>query len=152
MDFYQLKMENNLVSFEVAKLAKEIGFDEFCENIYTDYLQDTEYQKKGIYFNPNSILKGRNSYLEKNEYYELFTAPEKSILRSWLIKKYNYNINTKHIPHNQRYGFSVTGNYDDKTGGIIIPYNFKGYESDEECLENALEQVLTLIKKKLFGL
>lgn len=142
-------MEYTLVSYETALLAKEKGFDEFCNDVYTDYLQDTEYSKKGIYLSTDSTLKGRNSYLEKNEYYELFTAPQQYVLQKWLRVKYNYNINVKHITHNQKYGFSVTGNYDEKTGGIIIPYNFKGYDSYGECLENALQQCLNIIKNNI---
>ena len=135
-------MEDTLVSYNTALLAKEVGFD-------SDYVIQC-YRKNG-----NVTLYSKQAHTHctsvGKSIFENFDclAPTQSLLSKWLRVKYNYNINVKHITHNQKYGFSVTGNYDEKTGGIIIPYNFKGYDSYEECLENALQQCLNIIKNNI---
>lgn len=125
-------MEEILISLETAKLAKKKEFNISCVNYF-------------YYGKERDDILGK-VYEDNDEFYY---RPTQDLLKKWLRVKYNYNINIKHITHNQKYGFSVTGNYDEKTGGIIIPYNFKGYDSYEECLENALQQCLNIIKNNI---
>lgn len=122
-------MEDTLINLETAKLLKKVKFDVECANYFY-------YEKE------NDDVLGK--VYEDNE--EFYYRPSQDLLKKWLRKTYNININIKHIPHNQKYGFSVTGGYNEKTGGIIVSYNFKGFDSYEECLEEGLQQCLNIIK------
>lgn len=64
------------VSYEIAKLLKEKGFNEPCFYYYKD---------KVLMFSP--ILKGRNSYQT-----DTYSAPTHQMAMKWLRKKYNIYI------------------------------------------------------------
>lgn len=64
-------MENQLISFETAKLAKEKGFREFCCYAYTN---------DGKYMYGNEI----------GFYWKSYTiSPTQSLLQRWLREKHN---------------------------------------------------------------
>ena len=135
-----------LVSFNTAVLGKEIGFDEFCNDVYIDYLQDTEYSKKGVFLSKDSILKGCNSFSYSNEYYKVISAPQQTILQKWLREK--------HLLHIEIYGF-VSGDEETRQYYHCIR-NMKKYsdltddsetfDEYEDCLEDGLLTALNLIK------
>jgi hypothetical protein len=78
------------VSFEIAKLLKEKGFDEFCSSVYVDYLQNTQHYEIGYELDESSFLKGRNSRHESTDYYNIYSAPQQWQVIDWL--EINYNI------------------------------------------------------------
>jgi hypothetical protein len=60
------------------------------------------------------------------------------VAQSTLRMRGGININIKHIPHNQRYGYSVTGSYHAGDAGVLRPYTFTTFATYEEALEDAL--------------
>ena len=72
-------MEEQLISLETAKLTKEKGFDEMCDNHYC-------YSTSGA----SSIFMDalRNSEHSNNE----LTAPTQSLLQKWLREIHNINV------------------------------------------------------------
>ena len=150
-------MKDEIVSYEVAKLAKEKGFDEFCDTSYTHYLKDgggefhdTQYKKGDVHFNKRGILRGNNSHHDKYEsdFYEICSAPTQSLLQRWLRE-----IHKAHIELNAQGSWTYTlsfryidGNgkhwvHTHKEDGVYV--YFKTYE---EALEKGLEISLNLIE------
>ena len=74
---YINQMKEQLVSHEVAKLAKEKGFKEFCNKYYD---LDSRYKNKPVLFDGNIISDG---------YYhdDYFIAPTQALLQKWLREK-----------------------------------------------------------------
>jgi hypothetical protein len=76
------------INFPTAKLLKEKGFDEFCEDTYIEYLQKTEWYDAGVVFVKRSILHGRGINHIGNEYYNIYSAPTIAEVVVWLYEKY----------------------------------------------------------------
>ena len=113
-------MEDTLITFETAKLAKEKGF-EF--KIVWEY-----------------ILGFKDNH-ERDKY-----LPTQSLLQKWLREKYNQHIYLFPLD-NGKWGFennSISINLDH----IFINYMYEGkkYNSYEEALEAGLQEVLKLVK------
>lgn len=106
-------MKEELISFEMAKLAKEKGFEDICYYIY----------------NPNE---------QKNEY---ITLPTLEQLKTWLREIHNIHIETLFIDENENFltvitykilGIWVSTNYG---------YCFEYRESFDYGLKKALELI-----------
>lgn len=67
-------MQEELISFETAKLAKEKGFDEVCSYLY-------ENSKEIVY------TTHKNSGL--NKHFDWYSAPTQSLLQKWLREVHN---------------------------------------------------------------
>lgn len=123
-------MEEQKVSFEVAKLANIRGFD---YNIYNR--GDSDYTENGDLLNETD-----------ERYYQqvLFPAPTQNLLQKWLREVHNIDIIIAPVGN---YAFVTTGYYYEiplsKEGTNIESDSFKTYE---EALEEGLKQALTLIK------
>lgn len=124
-------MEDKIVSYETAKLAKEIGFDISCDNYFY-------YEKEN-----NDIL---GKIYEDNK--EFYYRPEQSLLQKW--------IREKHLLHIEIYGFVSS---DEQTRQYYYCIrNMKKYcdltddsetfDTYEECLESALKYCLASINTK----
>jgi hypothetical protein len=71
-------MEDELVSFEVAKLAKEKRFNQYCNYAYYEIYKDSEIEIK---FSSNETM-----YSSEWKYFiqESFITPTQSLLQRWL--------------------------------------------------------------------
>lgn len=119
----------------VAKLAKEKGFDEKCREWFnTDGICENIFDMFGWNYN-----KGNPSRY-------LCSRPTQSHLHNWLIETFKINVNVKHIPHNQKYGYTITGSYHEGVNGVLKSYDFKSFETHQEAFEDGLEEALKLIK------
>ena len=74
-------------------------------------------------------------------------VPTQSLIQRWIREIHKININIKHIPHNQKYGYSLTGSYNEGTHGILKSYDFKSFETYEKALEEGLQECLKIITK-----
>lgn len=99
-------MQEQLVSFETAKLAKEKGFDEICLDVYS-YIGVLQ-NRYNIIFNdvddPDSLkeaLEVTNSNLEEvwknhnaglRSHKPFIAAPTQSLLQKWLRESHNIHI------------------------------------------------------------
>jgi hypothetical protein len=110
-------MEEQLVSYNVAKLAKEKGFDEYGPEFYDC---GEQHSHLGDYFK-NSILNDEN----------FVVAPTQSLLQKWLRETHNINL-WCYIPN-------LTGYWANNLE------NKAKYNTYEEALEKGLLETLYLI-------
>ena len=126
-------MGEALVSFKTAELAKEKKFEWLVRNSYS--INPT--------YNHHLIDE---DYMENWNTLNAVSAPTQSLLQRWLREVHSININIRHIPHNQKYSYNITGSYHKGEKGILISYDFKSFESYEDSLEESLFESLSLIE------
>ena len=134
-------MEDTIVSFEVAKLAKDKGFTDLVGVFRGKH-----------YYNHNGELDGdQKDYLkayvrqEDTSLMESIAAPTQSLLQKWLREVHSIHVNIKHRPHSQSYCFTITGKYQGINEGELVNNIFSKYETYELALEVALQESLQLI-------
>lgn len=148
-------MEEQLVTFETAKLAKEKGFDWDCRMVYKGckeglYLAK---DKKYIYHKykrfPYKQSSTRKNSVMSNAKIPRYTAPTQSLFQKWLREVHNINVSVRHVIEDY-YICEMTflsGKYMFKDAHRVYLYNlidthFKTYE---EALEKGLQEALKLI-------
>ena len=133
-------MKEQIVSFEVAKLAKEKGFNIPCKSKYT-------VMKTKRKFTTNSML----SRISTKD--NVYSVPTQSLLQKWLREKYKMDIYIEALlekqTKNRRYSSVLI--YFQGDLRVIIRKNFSKeddfYLVYEEALEDILEEALKLIDK-----
>ena len=125
-------MEEQIVSFEVAKLAKEKRFNWKVTSFY--YPEDrVGLVKECKYTNYNADI----------EVVEMISAPTQSLLQKWLREVHNIHINITHLTFNQLYRVNnITSGWDESNSGILKTHGFNKFETYEEALEEGLKQTL----------
>ena len=140
-------MQEQLITFETAKLAKEKGFDFRCEKAYFETLKHAlETSRDGeitFPYKPPRILK-RN-------YGDEFTifiaeAPTQSLLQKWLREKHEIYVSPR-----ESYSFDNTLEYVCTVNGTYVNHNIKDkpinrFDTYEQALEVGLQEGLKLIK------
>lgn len=92
-------MKETLVTIEVAKLAKECGFNWGVNNVYNQ--------------NGNFTYFGLDKYDENNTDYNLISAPTQSLLQKWLreekniVVHINYDCRKTNFKGLWRWGYTV---------------------------------------------
>lgn len=135
-------MNEKLITFETAKLARDKEFNQSPTKLNRDY-----YNHLGEF--KGDVTDYLKAYFKKEDTskFETIDAPTQSLLQNWLRDKYNININIKHRTHSQTYCFDITGDYNKENEGILISNTYVKYEKYEDALEVALQLSLNLIKK-----
>jgi hypothetical protein len=152
-------MEETLITFETAKLAKEKGFDIPCENFYVEYLDDDVVDL----FNYEEQRGSGFAELYRNNKESKFSAPTQSLLQKWLREIHGiivqivfsnvtswdgnklvhyFQIGVKR-KENNFYDYIDRG-YNKSIGSYDI--NSTRYPSWEEALERGLQEALLMIK------
>ena len=130
-------MQEQLVSFKVAKLAKEKGFDIPVLNCYNENgeLGDVE-SLCFVNYNQFKDVDGSNT--------NMYSAPTKSLLQKWLREKHNILVEPcwegTHEIYSINYRIIILGN--------TIYKDFRGCfdgQSYEQALEVGLQEALKLI-------
>lgn len=134
-------MEEKLINFETAKLAKEKRF----KDIKCNYTYENEI-----------LIKGQEYYGSLNHYDNEYSAPTQSLLQKWLREVHNSFIEVGiHSPKNKYFTkknlrYFVEINYYGKNFNLemtnkedFLKTNIKSYE---EALEIGLQEALKLIK------
>ena len=153
-------MEEQLISFEVAKLTKNEGFtmfkDKFLESSidtknndvqsYSFYrvIEDEITLELNVGTNSSNINGLWESYYDKSFLIQKnYFAPTQSLLQKWLREKYDISIKIDDFTTNSKvrfdYSISEIGSQDDDPKGV-----FKTYE---EALEEGLKEALIIINK-----
>lgn len=139
-------MEDKLILFTTAKLAKEKGFNEKCHNTYM--YGGSSYETSPYYFEE----KASNSEIESISY----SAPTQSLLQKWIREKHKINVESNYLPNIQKYrALFVPMNIIPKTYksawkhyAAVKPYlDTTNYDSYEEALEAGIIKALELITK-----
>lgn len=155
-------MIEKLISFEIAKLAKEKGFLENSEYFYTNedglctfgydgetlYILDDKLNKISDRYDCNSefwFTKVSKNGEEWEESYEpiMYFAPTQSLLQKWLRKEYKIDIIVTVSEFSRTYGYKIY--YINKGITEVINNRFCKFENYEEALEVGLQQALKLI-------
>ncbi len=139
-------MKENIVSFQVAKLAKEKGFE--IETLY-------------FYTKPNSKMFGLDeqgrSYSIKNISKKLYKcgedaalsiknvylAPTQALLQKWLREVHNIHIDIPYMDEVLKYGYKITTILNNTESEEVFKFN-----TYEEALEIGLFEALNLIKNE----
>jgi hypothetical protein len=137
-------MEEQLITFDTAKLAKEKGFDlEFCNvGWHGDFgdLNGDSYPFLGTY----SFYK--SMYCNNKDEHQI-QRPTQSLLQRWLREIHNIHLLLEPYYDEQKvlvYGFDlITERTEEET---IMEKGFKTYE---DGLEIGLQEALKLIENKL---
>jgi hypothetical protein len=138
-------MQEELVSFETAKLAKEKGFDLKVDSIYSEYsnnsiIIDNSHLKKYNKFSKTEYIENKNW----NKSNKFTSAPTQSLLQKWLREVYNTHLMVEPFYNEQKvlvYGLDlITERIEEET---IVEKGFKTYE---EALEVGLQEALKLIE------
>ena len=129
-------MEEQLITFETAKLAKEKGFNEL-----TSYAYLRNFNKKYLCLD-DIECKYKNSEIRTHNY----AVPTQALLQKWLRKKHNLVLIL--CPTFEKDGFQYligTPCFDVKNG---LPEQAIGmlFKNWEEALEKGLQEALKLIK------
>lgn len=135
-------MEEKLVSFETAKLAKKKGFKEDCTHRF--YYQE--------YHSGNG--KWMHDVVGKFDWNcsDNISIPAQSLLQKWLREKHGVHIHLYYLSEDKKWGWDC---YDYKKGTDHI-LNVPGYswqfnhQSYEDALEEGLKIGLNLIKNGKF--
>lgn len=111
-------MKEQLITFEIAKLAKEKGFDIECVNRYKN----------------NGIL---NDYT----FGETYSAPTQSLLQKWLREEREIHVEVDAFSNSEEY-YYYFGILTRKNGDWIRDGKYRTYE---DALEQGLKEALKLI-------
>lgn len=124
-------MEEKLVSFNTAKLAKEKGFDISTNKYWCNYYIDEPFNKWKLL--PTEELS--ISFME-------FAAPTQSLLQKWLREVHNIHL-------------VIKPRFKGDLNNPIVDYSYNGEKGDrnnifyptyEEALEVGLQEALKLIE------
>ena len=123
-------MQDTLIGYETAFLAKQRGFDEIC---YTNVWKNECYT--------------HSEFAASNSDYTTIrcSAPTQSLLQKWLREKYNIFVTVDINAYcNNIYSASVLS-LSSKNQGELLLDGFTMYKIYEEALEQGLREALKLI-------
>ena len=123
-------MQEQLISFETAKLAKEKGFD------FKVYREEKIYDKLGY------LLKPEDEVFPNVEY---FPAPTQSLLQKWLREVHKISVESTSCwwdDGKKEFEYNV---YKKDLGGDS-PCSLSVFKTYEEALEVGLQEALKLIE------
>jgi hypothetical protein len=152
-------MEDQLISFETAELAKEKGFNiegqivfdlknndkiiNFKDNAIQEFINDVEtgYRDKALYYLKDGINRTDDNTDEG--YYIL--APSQSLLQKWLREVHNIEILTKHFKDKDNKSIEgyISMVWLQRDG--LLKYKTEIKNTYEEALEIGLQEGLKLI-------
>lgn len=133
-------MEDQLITFETAKLAKEKGFDWDCRYAY----DNDEYFDPGIDWKGEEFFTNYDIINASNNGYNAYLAPTQSLLQRWLreckdiIVTIDYNYTKE--------GMKCKYTYEIKNSCPIKIIFGEYYGKYEQALEIALFEALNLIR------
>lgn len=132
-------MEEQIISFETAKLLKEIGIE---EGLKCNYVYCIGYDTVNSEKEPIKCEGTRSSVVGQ---FHLALAPTQSLVQKYLREKYHLHIHIADLGlymwSNMIIALSIDGTQG--KGGYLGKKNYKTYE---ESLESGLYEALKLIK------
>lgn len=130
-------MEDQLITFETAKLAKEKGFD-WAVSWYATH-------KRKAPTNPDSFYPELSTFKNWNDneglkFYERYSLPTQSLLQKWLREVHNLHIQPIYNK-STRYCIRLNDECENAVGNMFEEY----FETYEKALEEGLQEALKLI-------
>lgn len=144
-------MEETLITFETAKLAKDKGFNIPVVNFYKKSKKPytttgSEYQSERDAI--SDWNNGQGSYPTSPEDVEC-SAPTQSLLQKWLRELHNIDVFVGRDGIFKKDNYCIVIYNDIKYISRLRPLNndvFSGYSTYEEALEIGLQEALKLVK------
>ena len=137
----------NHVSFEIAKLLKENGFNEPCKMWYAEYTSAWGGDPSGDRKYINIQFDDRNRFNESYKF--LCYAPNVQRVKKWLREKYNIHIEIRITNHSisnmvniAKYYWVMVNTETVKWYDESTCYNVKGFDTPEEAEEDAIIHLL----------
>lgn len=136
-------IHDEIVTYEVAKLAKEKGFNEECRDFYCDDKLQKRITRTSCNRQVTSFDYCSNSMLEDydspKEYYNI-AAPTQSLLQRWLREEKGYYV----CPYYDNNEFKWTYSIREKTGDmwILLVGETPSFDKYEEAMEAGLKFAL----------
>lgn len=142
-------MEEQLISYKTAAVAKHKGFNEPCQFWFPDWSTQTIY---------DSLDHGYSQFPERSElvkgYGDITLAPTQSLLQKWLREFYKIHIEIELTDNTKYFHFSyiiITSNdrnyYDSEMIDEAKTHvNSEKFSTYEEALEEGLYEALKLVK------
>ena len=138
-------MKDQLISFDVAKLAKEKGFKEYCIAYFSISGEEMYFREDGMYFHSNGA-NGR-----------LILRPTQSLLQKWLREEHGIIVLADYgfvDDSTDAYCWSITtfnteskSDFDRLITIQSLSEQFRDwYENYEEAIEEGLLKALQMIK------
>jgi hypothetical protein len=127
------------VDFNTAKLLKEKGFDVNVESCSYGHSKNENWIYKVHPEFPGWKGRIREAYFENEE--PLLKAEQWQVVE-WFRLKFNIFIEVRHLPFNQKFGYRITGKYNEQNKGVLHPYNFTHFNSPQEAYSSAIDYVL----------
>ena len=142
-------MQEQLISFEVAKLAKEKGFHELVSNCYYKeelfgtYVMMDENDSAFIDVMDGNELENHNS-LDFIDYKYRFSAPTQSLLQKWLREEYKIHLVCWWYDKQDKF-YTELGRHGENTIKVQTGNVTNLFNTYEEALEAGLIESLKLI-------
>jgi len=151
-----------IVSYDLAKLAKEKGFDWECYKCY-DYALTSKYDEQDGYSGSFGWKKGElnlrgdyfvNNYNNidySNKNWYMCAAPTQSLLQKWLRDVHDINIFMNFKPNIKKWDFipysmNINGKeYVKQNNEYLKLHRERRYDTYEEALEEGLKEALNKI-------
>ena len=143
-------MEEQLISFDTAKLAKEKKFNIPCENFYIEYIDDDV----ADLFNYEEQRGSGYAELYRNNQEFKYSAPTQSLLQKWLREVHKIIVTSKpyqdDVSNETDEDIEFQTLWENEIVNVKDSYNTFSdntfHHSYEEALEIGLYQALKLIK------
>ena len=142
-------MEDSLITFETAKLAKEKGFNIFTDVCFANTPNSDDKQYKKIKLHHSHSVGSVDSF--GNILTLVAYAPPQSLLAKWLREMHKINVESNYLPNIQKYrclfvpmtkSISIKEKYSLKSKY----YGIENFDTYEEAFEIGLQEALKLIK------
>jgi hypothetical protein len=143
-------LEEDYITFETAKLAKELGFDNGSNRAYIAYKSTFIYDDDENH--PESYKAGEIRKLQEynknsnnsSEYYEIFEMPTQALLYKWLRQEYEIEIEIEKTTVNN----TISLYREDKLLAIRCIGLFPNGDNYTEAMEEGLKSSLIHILQK----
>lgn len=135
-------MEEQLITFETAKLAKEKGLCHYFEKINGTEYVPAFYSEDGV------IFKEAEFQQEDCTIEDRYFRPTQSLLQKWIREKHNIHINVQFYDKElTKYEVVVYKSFNELVGHTTnkITNDCKSFTTYEEALESGLQEALKLI-------
>lgn len=135
-------MEEQLISFETAKLAKEKGFNIRCKDAYCDFEEQILYD---YHHGDEELIEKRYNILVSSDYdcgkTINYYVPTQSLLQKWLREKYKIDVFVDYA-YMQPFRYSAMLH---NNGELNSLDGFTIFNSYEEAFEEGLFEAIKLI-------
>jgi hypothetical protein len=158
----KIEMEEQLITFKTAKLAKEMGFNVkthfyYSKNRYSKNFElhegfDDDYWGENNYYDWNTLGEPYKPFSK-----ECYSAPTQALLGKWLRDVHNINVESNFLPNIQKYRCLYKPQHI-KTKDCKTKEEFKSvmdkyisttrHETHEEALEEGLLNGLKVLQEE----